>query len=80
MPRITIYISDAVGKGLADYPQINKSKVSAAALRRAIKVAERDRGERMKRDGMLETYAPRDRRVYVAPGRQKTEPRHPGAE
>lgn len=39
MPRITIYISDDVGKGLADYPRINKSKVCQDALRRAIKEA-----------------------------------------
>ena len=42
MPRITIYISDDVGKGLADYPRINKSKVCQDALRRAITKAGRD--------------------------------------
>ncbi len=42
MPRITIYIPDSVGNGLAAHPNINKSKVCTEALLREITKAGRD--------------------------------------
>lgn len=42
MPRITVYIPDSVGNGLAAYPNINKSKVCTEALLIEIAKAKRD--------------------------------------
>jgi hypothetical protein len=43
MPRITIYIPDAVDEGLRRWPEINKSNFCSRALAHAIRKRDRQR-------------------------------------